>query len=55
MKAVPKYIQVSPLKHFYKADADYGVGVANGWVSVLLITGLTNKKPAWAGFLFVAA
>jgi catalase len=30
MKTVPRYIQERQLEHFYKADADYGKGVAKG-------------------------
>jgi catalase len=30
MRSVPKFIQVRQLKHFYKADPDYGKGVAAG-------------------------
>ena len=30
MQAVPKFIQVRQLKHFYQADPAYGTGVATG-------------------------
>lgn len=30
MRRVPKFIQVRRLKHFHKADPDYGKGVEDG-------------------------
>lgn len=30
MKPVPKFIQLRQINHFYKADPDYGMGVAKG-------------------------
>ena len=30
MKLVPKFIQLRQISHFYKADPDYGLGVAKG-------------------------
>jgi catalase len=30
LRSVPRHIQERQLQHFYKADADYGQGVAQG-------------------------
>ena len=30
MKPVPKSIQLRQISHFYKADPEYGIGVAKG-------------------------